>query len=58
MPDDLTRRKLEDPKRISVHQKWAIEYWAKKFGVTELEILTAVAKVGPIVADVKRFLRV
>ena len=34
MPDDLTRRKPEDPTKINVNQSWEIKYWTKKLGVT------------------------
>ena len=56
MPDDLTRRKPEDPTKINVNQSWEIEYWTKKFGVTEQQLRTAVNAVGPLVKDVKRYL--
>lgn len=56
MPDDLTRRKPEDPTKINVNQSWEIEYWTKKLGVTEQQLRTAVNAVGPLVKDVKRYL--
>ncbi len=56
MPDDLTRRKPEDPTKINVNQSWEIEYWTKKLGVTEQQLRTAVKAVGPLVKDVKRYL--
>ena len=56
MPDDLTRRKPEDPTKINVNQSWEIEYWTKRLGVTEQQLRTAVKNVGPLVKDVKRYL--
>ena len=56
MPDDLTRRRPEDPKKINVNQSWEIDYWTDKLGVTEQQLRNAVSEVGPLVADVKRYL--
>ena len=58
MVDDLTRKAPEDPTKINVNQSWEIQYWAKKLGVTEQQLKTAVKAVGPIVKDVKRYLKV
>lgn len=54
MPDDLTRRGPEDPTKINVHEKWEIQYWTKKFDVTESQLKAAVTKVGVLVSAVKK----
>ena len=58
MPDDLTRKGPEDPKKINVNQSWEIKYWTDKLGVSEQQLRKAVQAVGPLVADVKRYLGV
>ncbi len=57
MGDDLSRRQPEDPNKINVNQSWEVDYWCKKFGVSEATLRAAVRAVGPMVADVKRHLR-
>ena len=32
--------------RINVHERYEVEYWSKKFGVTADQLRAAVAKVG------------
>lgn len=56
MPDDLRRTAPEDPNKINVAQPWELAYWANKFGVSQAKLILAVRTVGPMVADVKRFL--
>jgi len=46
-----------DRDRINLSETYEVDYWTKKFGVTEAELRNAVAKVGPIVADVEAFLK-
>ena len=57
MSDDLTRKRPEDSNRINIHQDWEVNYWAKKFGVTEIVLRQAVSEVGSMVIDVKQWLR-
>jgi uncharacterized protein DUF3606 len=46
MPDDKTKTSPQDASRINVHEKYEVEYWSKKFGVTPDQLKSAVAKVG------------
>ena len=46
MSDDKTKTRPQDATRINVHEKYEVEYWSKKFGVTPDQLKTAVAKVG------------
>ena len=46
MADDLNRRAPEDPTKINVHEKWEVQYWTKKWNITEQQLKDAVAKVG------------
>ena len=56
MPDDLERKRPEDPARININQRWEVEYWCGKLGCTEEELKDAVGKVGVSVRKVKNYL--
>jgi uncharacterized protein DUF3606 len=34
VPDDKTKTRPQDAARVNVHEKYELEYWTKKFGVT------------------------
>lgn len=57
MSDDLDRTQPEDPNKINVNQSWEVSYWTKKLGVTETKLKQAVAAVGVMVDDVKKWLK-
>jgi hypothetical protein len=57
MPDNLSRRGPEDPKKININQKHERDYWTEELGISELELSLTVIEVGPLVADVKAWLR-
>ena len=57
MPDDKMQKAPQDASRINVHEKYEVEYWTKKFGVTADQLRDAVAKVGVSAAAVERELR-
>lgn len=57
MPDNLSRRGPEDPKKINIKQPYERQRWAEKLGVTELELELTVIEVGPVVSDVRAWLR-
>lgn len=54
MPDDLSRRQPEDPKRINVEEDWELNNWSKKLGCTKEKLKEVVEKVGPMVSDVRK----
>ena len=58
MPDDKTKRGPRDRNKINVQEKYEIDYWSKKFGVTPDELRDAVKKVGPSAEAVERKLNV
>lgn len=58
MPDNLSRRRPEDPKKVNINQAWEIQYWTRELGVSESQLIRAVNSVGPMVEDVKSLLRV
>ncbi len=58
MADDKTKKGPQDASRINVHEKYEVEYWTKKFGVTEEQLKAAVSKAGvmahAVEAELKR----
>jgi hypothetical protein len=56
MPDDLRKTGPEDDARINIHQTHELADWCKTLGVTTDRLRAAVAAVGPMVRDVKRYL--
>lgn len=57
MPDNLSRIRPEDSAKINVHQDWEVTYWTQQLGVSKAVLLSAVRAVGPMVKDVKQWLR-
>jgi hypothetical protein len=56
MPDDLKNTGKADDIRINIHQDHEVSYWSKELGVTPEKLKAAVAAVGPMVKDVKKWL--
>jgi uncharacterized protein DUF3606 len=40
MADDRTKSGAQDRDRINVHERYELEYWSKKFGVSQDELRT------------------
>ena len=43
--------------RINVDEVYEVTHWAKQFGVSNLQLLAAVAHVGPLVEAVHQYLK-
>ena len=56
MPDNTSNRGHADRIRINVHEDYEVRYWCAQFGVTAAQLHAAVRAVGPMVADVRRYL--
>lgn len=56
MSDDLNKRGPPDGIRINVNEAWELRDWSKHFGVTPETLKAAVAKVGVMTKDVKKYL--
>ena len=41
--------------RINVDELYEVRHWAKQLGVTEAQLLSAAAQVGPLVAILKQY---
>jgi hypothetical protein len=46
MADDKTNRGPQDASRIDMHEDYEVAYWTKKFGVSKVELESAVAAAG------------
>ncbi len=57
MPDDKSKSRPEDAKRINVHEDYELKDWSKKFGVSEDQLKAAVKKVGTSADAVEKELK-
>lgn len=56
MSDDLTKRRPQDSSKISLTERWEVDYWTRELGVSEIRLRQAVAAVGHGSAAVRRHL--
>ena len=56
MADDPQVLGRLDGSRINIGQDYEVRYWCEKLGVSEARLKSAVAKVGPLVKDVREHL--
>ena len=56
MADDKSKVGKPDRDRINVNEDYELRDWSRKFGVTPERLKEAVAKVGPMAADVAKHL--
>lgn len=57
MADDPKKRGKPDQIRINVNQDYEFDYWKKRLGVSGQQLGAAVRKVGPMVQNVRDYLR-
>jgi ribonuclease PH len=57
MSDNLKDRGAQDRSRISLTEKWEVEYWTKELGVTHEQLEQAVKQAGHGVNAVRRHLQ-
>ena len=57
MADDRSKRGKPDRDRINVHEDYEREYWKKQLHVSGQQLAAAVKKVGPMVKNVKQYLK-
>jgi hypothetical protein len=57
MSDNLKKSGRGDEQRINLVQDFEIRYWTEQLKISEAVLRTAVAAVGPVVADVKKWLK-
>jgi hypothetical protein len=56
LADDKSKTGNPDRLRINTNEDYELRDWAKKFGVSEDMVRTAVVQVGNVAADVERYL--
>jgi len=56
MSDDLTNRGMPDRIRININEPYEVQYWTKKWAISQQQLIDAVRRHGVIVADVARAL--
>lgn len=57
MTDDKSKKGRQDRSRIDVHERYELDYWSDKFGVSKEELKDAVARVGVMAKDVEKDLK-
>ena len=57
MADDLGNGGSADAIRINVNEEHERRFWTQKWSITETQLKAAVKIVGPMVADVKKYLK-
>ena len=57
MANDKTKTGKPDRDRINVNEDYELRDWSKKFGVTRERLIEAVDEVGPMAADVAKYLK-
>ena len=56
MADNLNDRGPQDRSRINVNEPWELQYWTRRFGVSEEQLRTAVNTAGTSVEAVGKHL--
>jgi len=56
MADNLEDRGPQDRSRINVNEPWELQYWTRRFGVSEEQLRTAVNTAGTSVEAVGKHL--
>jgi hypothetical protein len=57
MADNTKLAGRHDDSWININQEYEVRYWCEKLGVSEDQLKSAVAKVGPIVKHVREHLQ-
>jgi|KBSSwiStaDraftv2_1062776.scaffolds.fasta_scaffold74455_3 hypothetical protein len=55
MGDEFSRTNAPDNQTVNLSERWERSYWARRFGVTDEELREAVALVGPLAEDVRKY---
>jgi hypothetical protein len=55
--DNKTKKDYRDRVRINVNEKYEVEYWSEKFGVTPAKLKKVVKEVGVTVKKVEQNLK-
>ncbi len=55
-PDTAPLLAAQERSRIDTNAPWELDYWSEALGVPREQLIAAVEKAGPTVADVRRYL--
>ena len=58
MSDDKTKTAPQDAKRVNVNEEYEVAYWSKRLATTPERLRAAVKKVGVMVDNVAKELKV
>ena len=56
MGDDLAKQDQPGGATVDLDERWERSYWARRFDVTDEELREAIAAVGPLAEDVRKYL--
>jgi hypothetical protein len=56
MADDKSKRVPQDASRINLHERYEVDYWTRRFGVSESKLEAAVMIVGSSAKAVEDYL--
>jgi len=56
MSDNPNKKRPQDSSRISLSEKWEVEYWTHTLGVSESQLRDAVKTVGNGAESVRKYL--
>jgi len=54
MSDDKRLKAPQDAARVNVHERYEVDYWTRKWGVSEAQLRAAVARAGVGVEAIAR----
>ena len=57
MSDDKSKTGPQDASRVNIHERYEVEYWSKRFGITPERLKEAVEKAGTSVSAVEAELK-
>jgi hypothetical protein len=57
MPDDLNKKRPQDSSKVNVNEPYEVNYWTERFNISEAKLNKAVKAVGPMVADIEKWLK-
>jgi hypothetical protein len=57
MGDDLSKTSSRDRRMVDLSEVWERRYWANAFQVSEVELMEAIAAVGPYEENLRKYFR-
>ena len=54
MADNLKEKRPQDAKRVSLKEKWEVDYWSRALKVSPSRLQTLVKENGPSVSKIRK----